>query len=269
MSKFKTVGLIALVVLLSIMNYVWADTTNLTDEKAVINSFKATGANFLEMNMNFNSKINDQYLNKEQLSTLGLELVEALNIQGKLVNDNQFFELNNNADEKLYSFSLSEGNNYNQLVICGQDDANRTITAIVVSYKDISLGTEETDLYIDVIEYQEIENLEPLKTKIEDIYDKYNKKSKISTCITGTFKGKLSSSEIYKKISIALQTVDGYKVEGLVDDNLTSISAFTSNITEYLYTGNKKMNLNIAMRYNEYEDSTYIWIGTPIITTGY
>ena len=29
------------------------------------------------------------------------------------------------------------------------------------------------------------------------------------------------------------------------------------------------MNLNIAIRYNEYEEKTYIWIGTPIITIGY
>jgi hypothetical protein len=29
------------------------------------------------------------------------------------------------------------------------------------------------------------------------------------------------------------------------------------------------MNLNIGIRFNEYEGKTYIWIGTPIIAIGY
>lgn len=269
MSKFKTVLFIAIIILLSIINYAWADITNPTDENAIVDSFKATGANFLEMNMNFNGKISDRYLSKEQLSAIGLDIVKKLKIQGNLVDNNQLIQLNNNTDEKLYSFNLSEGTNYNQLVICGQDDADRAITVIVVSYDDAYQNIKETDLYIDVVEYQKYENLQEIKKKIEDIYQKYNKKSEISTCITGTFKGKLSSSEIYQKTTLALQSVNGYKVEGLVEDNLTSISAFTPNITQFLYTGNKKINFNIAMRYNEYEDNTYIWIGTPIITTGY
>ncbi len=54
-----------------------------------------------------------------------------------------------------------------------------------------------------------------------------------------------------------------------MEDDILSFSIFTPYIEEYIYTGSRKMNLNIAIRFNEYEDKTYIWIGTPIITIGY
>jgi len=51
-----------------------------------------------------------------------------------------------------------------------------------------------------------------------------------------------------------------------MEDDILSFSIFTPYIEQYIYTGSRKMNLNIAIRFNEYEDKTYIWIGTPIIT---
>jgi len=31
----------------------------------------------------------------------------------------------------------------------------------------------------------------------------------------------------------------------------------------------KKVNMNLAIRYNSYEDRTYIWLATPVITVEY
>ncbi|OZV13462.1 hypothetical protein CIW83_04260 [Tissierella sp. P1] len=51
--------------------------------------------------------------------------------------------------------------------------------------------------------------------------------------------------------------------------SLVSYTAYTPLIESSIFSGEKKVNLNLAIRYNENEDKTYIWIGTPIITTGY
>ena len=50
---------------------------------------------------------------------------------------------------------------------------------------------------------------------------------------------------------------------------ITSYTVFTPYIDNYIFFFRKRVNLNLAIRYNEYENRTYIWIGTPIITTGY
>jgi len=85
----------------------------------------------------------------------------------------------------------------------------------------------------------------------------------------GTFEGKLESSNKVKKITKTLQVINGNKIEGIMDESIISISAYSPNIDRFIYTGNNKMNLNIAMRYNEYEGKTYYWIGSPIITIEY
>ena len=91
----------------------------------------------------------------------------------------------------------------------------------------------------------------------------------ITTCVIGTFDGYVDLKENEKKVVEAAKMVKGKIVEEYKEDSLLSFSIFTPYIEEYIYTGSNKMNLNIALRYNEYEDKTYIWIGTPIITIGY
>ncbi len=61
----------------------------------------------------------------------------------------------------------------------------------------------------------------------------------------------------------------GKVIEKYRDQQVLSFSIFTPYIEQYIYTGREKMNLNIVIRYNEYENKSYIWIGTPIITIGY
>ena len=65
------------------------------------------------------------------------------------------------------------------------------------------------------------------------------------------------------------EDVKGRVVEKYEEDGIVSYSIFSPLIDEYIYTGNRKMNLNIALRYSELENKTYILIGTPIITIGY
>jgi len=59
------------------------------------------------------------------------------------------------------------------------------------------------------------------------------------------------------------------KVEGITEENLISISAYSPRVKSSILVNEKRVNINLAMRYNSYEDKTYIWLATPVITTEY
>lgn len=257
--------------MLSIINSVWAQSgKNLVmKEEPVIKAFKATGAQPIELNVNISGKILDKYIEVEELQKLGDQCINEMNIIGFESNLNKRYEINKDEGDSYYNVELIKGEHMNQYIVWGKDNKERGITIILSSYRDSSTDNGRTDLVIDVVENNELEDLEDIKGKVKNIYNKFGINTNITTCITGTYSGKLNEKEKTNSIIKALQVVDGRKVEGFVEPTLLSVSAYSPMIEDYIFTGDKKMNLNVAIRYNEYEDKTYLWIGTPIIAGGY
>ncbi|RKD31537.1 YwmB family TATA-box binding protein [Thermohalobacter berrensis] len=271
MKRLKVITSIGLILILSIINYVWANDSIQKDEKLLLKVFNKTEANFLEANVNFTGKILDKLVEIDELETMAEKLKDNLNILGTKRDGNFFNDMNNVkiVSEDFYDMDITNGENFRQIIISGKDKEDRTITIILSSYKDVYGNAEETDLVIDVIENKNASKIERVINRVKEVFKNFNTKPQITTCITGTFKGKLKEKDIYKKITRALQSVDAKKVEGLTDPSVISISAYSPYLKNYIYTGNKKMNINLAVRYNQYEDKTYIWLANPIITIGY
>lgn len=269
MDRLKNIILFGLIVLLSVINYVWAENVRINEENVLVESFEITGAEPLEFNINASGKIMDKYISKEELKNISKELIKQLNIQGSLIDSNQRYEIGSTSKKIYYNMELVESGNNSQLVLWGKDKNNRAVTVILATYKNSLTNKGQTDLVIDVVENNNLKGLEEIERKMTNIYSKFGFNTEITTCITGTFDGKLEESEKITIVNKVLQVVNGTKIEGLRDSSLISISAYSPMIDNFIYTGYRKMNINIALRYNEYEDKTYLWMGTPIIATGY
>ncbi|HZK34736.1 MAG TPA: YwmB family TATA-box binding protein, partial [Bacillota bacterium] len=63
--------------------------------------------------------------------------------------------------------------------------------------------------------------------------------------------------------------LEGKIIEGIEEEYLVSKTGYSSLIENCLYVDGEKMNLNLALRYKEFEDATYIWLGTPVIFSSY
>lgn len=87
--------------------------------------------------------------------------------------------------------------------------------------------------------------------------------------MTGNYQGKLSTEKMNETASSIFSSVHAKKVEGMRDNKLVSVSAWSPNIGNDANVNGRKVNFNIALRYNEMEDKTYIWMGNPIIKTEY
>ena len=101
------------------------------------------------------------------------------------------------------------------------------------------------------------------------IFEKYGIDPDINICITGSLEGKLKEEELESICAKVFEVTGAGGVEGIRDGGLISVSAFAPSIKDSVKVNGKDINLNIAIRYNSYEEKTYIWLATPIITTEY
>lgn len=269
MKILKKISLMVLIILLSFVNYVWANTVMPKNDEALIEAFKATKANPLQANINFNGKISDKFIEIESLKDISVNIIKDLEIVGRINEEKNLHEITDDNPYETYDMEITEGLDMVQITMWGKDKEGRIITAILVTERDPFADFQQTTLFIDIIQNRNIISIKSIKEKVRKMFHKFNCETEISTCIIGTFKGQLNREEKIVKISQAIGSIQGNKVEGLFESTTVSVSIYTPNIDRYIYTGNNKMNLNISMRYNEYEDKTYIWMGTPIITIGY
>lgn len=208
------------------------------------------GGEFLEGDLNMGARILEKFSGEEDIKSIGEDI--------KLKMD-----LNKLEEEFIFE------ENFNQLNIYAYDEEENPITIMISSYLDPYTNIAETTLFINLIKRGKNFDINGIIEKIETIFNEYNKAIDITTCIIGTIEGRIEYNRLESKM---LKTMDKFKmkiVEEYTDESIISYTGYTSLIQNSIFSGRDKVNLNLAIRYNENENKNYIWIGTPIITTGY
>lgn len=246
--KIKKILLCGMITFLTFMSFTDAENEICTSDILMECLLNMEGE-FLEGDINFGGDISDKFMDKEEIIKILDDIKEDIGVKGE----------NNIIVE----------DDFTQAILSGMDKENRPITISLTSYKNAEIGRGKTSLFIDITALNKDENYYKLEKDIQNIFKKFDTEAEISTCIIGTFKGELSKKEIQEKIEKGINSIEGTEKEMFENENIISISSYVPSIHKNIYSGNKKMNLNVAMRYNEYEGKTYVWIGSPIVTLGY
>ena len=88
-------------------------------------------------------------------------------------------------------------------------------------------------------------------------------------CITGGRNGKLDDSIIEETINNIFESVSASRVDDIIEPVLSNAYGYSPLIEDHIMVMGHKVNLHVASRYSEYDDMTYIWVGTPIISGDY
>lgn len=91
----------------------------------------------------------------------------------------------------------------------------------------------------------------------------------ITTSIKGIMKKKMDHNEQLAFLKAMIQNLGGKVTEGLNEDKVISLSGFTEKLTQYIISKDKKVNVQIASRYDSVNQQTVITIGNPIINMSY
>ena len=246
----KKTGIIILLLVLTFINYAGAEILHKKDTKLVLETFEKTGSDFKSFNMSLNGDINNEFMTLGELEKMSENYIRDLNFK------------------ESYRDVIEESN-ISKLSIYGQVGLSKNITLVLYSYRDGDKDKDITTLFIDVSESENYEIIEEITSKLSKLVEEYGIEAKNTSCIVGVYEGKLGSEYKNEIIEGFTKQTDSKNIENLIEDELVSYSLYSKHIKDYIYTGNNKMNLNIAIRYDEYRDQTNILIASPIITTGY
>ena len=261
----KKVFLFVIIVFLLVPTFSIANT-KYNENDVLTGILKEMKGEFLEGEIKIGGVILDEFISKERIKEIGKEIKDDLELIGEELDQNRgdlFLEGNYYLIEEIYE----EG--FNHLTIYGYSVEHNPVTIMVSSYFSPEINIGETTLFINIIKSDKNFNINVIIGNIENIFRAFGKTAEITTCVIGTIDGKLDSDYIEKYANKALKKFKGKVVERYTDPMITSYTVFTPYIDNYIFSLEKRVNLNLAIRYNEYENRTYIWIGTPIITTGY
>jgi hypothetical protein len=93
--------------------------------------------------------------------------------------------------------------------------------------------------------------------------------SNLCFCLTGHIDGELTPAQMEQLARSITRKIGGEQVQSVQDGAMVSVTGYTPDLGDYLKAENLRINLNLAMRYDDYLGKTVIWAGTPLIAGQY
>jgi len=225
------------------------------DRNPLQTAFQASGAQFNNLTFSGWAQINSRFSSKEELREYSFKLANSLG-----VNPKELGEL------------VQEDHNFRGVVLRGRIKPNAYLEIYSQSMQGGQTADIKPETYITaVLTIEDNDNqLDQWKTGLEEAFQAVSsQQGQVFTILTGTFDGRKTMAE-NKAIADKIFAYLGTKpIEGVTNERMVSLTGYTKAIKEKLVIGEKKLNINVAVRYNNLEDKTYIIIGSPIIATEY
>lgn len=282
MRRHSLIGLIFILLIGLLYNSSAQSIKNITadilsEEELLLQAVETGGFQMEEFNLNKSTFIKNTFFTMEELEARRNYIMSALNIKGEIVNIN-IDEIYNNYNEDYFEDPLDiqsdtileqrvEQEGYNEIIVLVPNEEGNVTLIKLLSTQIV--GESETYIIIDITQnkgYKEIVNISSL---LENILEQYGNKVETTLNLTGSHIGKLNKVEQKQRQEDIFSFLGAKKIEVLEDEFFTSITAFSPLINTSIEYGNNKVNLQLAMRYSEYENKTYLWIANPLITTTY
>lgn len=202
-----------------------------------------------------------EFVNKYKESYLSIEEKEDLlkSLAGKL-GINSVYELKTVREEEITTTTLFK-------------EAKAAVTTLklsTVESRDLDNQIKlEQYLIIQLVIKESYESILHYKEKLEKILQEENIEGRVNLGITGYYPGEMSYPE---RNEIADRMLKQFEAKVVLENrtmDLYSIYAFSKFIDEYIEVGGDKINLNLAMSYNEVKDATKLYLSIPIIDNEY
>ena len=238
----------------------------------IIRVFEKSQADILEANINTSLEVPNTLWGEEEIDRIKEDIKERLGLNEKkevLVAEDFLYmneEIENNDKNILYIHEFAD-NSSRQIIATNTNDNGDILTFKIHSAQ---VEDEKTSyIIIDIIQNKRYKGIVEKSKKNQEILKRYGNNIEVTMNLVGTYDKELSQVEGREKIQEILREIKGKKVEEVVEDTYISTTAYTPLIPQTIQYGNNKVNLQLAMRYNNYEDRTYLYIANPLITLTY
>lgn len=207
------------------------------------------GARAARGEIRYYAGLENRFLSTEELEKILREVASCLGLEETVV-------------------SASEGETFRVLDTTGVTAQGSDVHIIVQSNPQDGASSAETYLLVVLCDT----SLDSLKSAANGLKKSLNRVAPgglFSCYLTGEIPEKLSPLQMSKLAASALASVDGRIVEGMENDELVSYTAYSPRISDHVDLGDKRFNLNVAVRYDNHLKKTVFWVGFPLIHASY
>lgn len=282
MKKHSLLGFILILFVGFLYNTSAQDTknTDTQEEILLLEAIETGGFQMQEFNINISTSIPDTFLSIKEIKTIQKDIMQILNIDGKIAIINMddmrdsyrphhqnYFEDLSDIGERTILEQKVEDEDYNEIItFIPNEDGNMTVIKLLSTQIE---EYPETYIMVDIVHNKGYKEIVRTANQMKDFLNNYHNKVETTIGLTGVKSGKLSKTEEKQKQTSIFRFLKAKKIEILEDEFFTSITAYSPLISSHIKYGGKNVNIQLAVRYSEYEDKTYLWIATPLITTTY
>ncbi|MFA9377772.1 MAG: YwmB family TATA-box binding protein [Lachnotalea sp.] len=226
---------------------------NIVDDGKIVEAFSQTAFANEESVISIDGEYTGDYLGTDEAKALLSEIATALGID-------QNYEITQQREEQRGELVLTKEAKRAQttlkFITCETNTENNTLNATQYVTAEIKL-------------YDTAECALAYRNMLEESLDNNQVTGDITVSLRGKYPGELSLEEKNVIADELLEKLDtNIKTEQRSDD-IYVIYGYSKYISEFKEVGNQKINVSLAMNYNEEEKSTYIYLSTPLINEDY
>ncbi|MGI6066214.1 MAG: YwmB family TATA-box binding protein [Bacillota bacterium] len=219
-------------------------------DQPMLAAFQASQISFSEIKVQGWAEINHNFLSGEALNDLGNKVEAVLGkhsaLTRKVISDEEF----------------------NSLEISGRTESGENV---FVTFQSLTNGRNESGTYlvVNISDVQGPERILSGRQKVLDIFTEFNCTPEINELLVGYVEGQLTNSTCQEKIMNVFYAAGGKQHGGIEENGYISKTGFAPNLPAVLDVNGKQVNLQVAASYNEINNRTYFYIGSPLICSDY
>lgn len=130
-------------------------------------------------------------------------------------------------------------------------------------------GERNLHLLVTVTQEGRGGSLGQLSQRLPALLESEVKDSTLSFCLTGHIEQKLNQEEIEELALQLAHSLQGEQLEKVQEEKMISVTGYTPELDTQLQFGDQRLNLNLALRYDDHLQKTVIFAATPLIPRCY
>ena len=169
--------------------------------------------------------------------------------------------------------ALGITSSYGLATVC-EDEVNITVLSKEsvdgsVTIKAITQEPQVQYVYVNITVYNNIDCAVSYRELMEGMFDAMGIQGNVNMNLVGSLEGALNSTEKNELADGLLDRLGAKVVTENRDGDIFTIYAYSKGAGSYITIGGNKINMNIAIGYDEEQDRTKVYLASPINSLDY
>ena len=169
--------------------------------------------------------------------------------------------------------ALGITSSYGLATVC-EDEVNTTVLSKEsvngsVTIKAITQEPQAQYVYVNITVYNNIDCAVSYRELVEGMFDAMGIQGNVNMNLVGSIEGALNSTEKNELADGLLDRLGAKVVAENRDSDIFTIYAYSKGAGSYITIGGNKINMNIAIGYDEEQDRTKVYLASPINSLDY